>query len=866
MEEHNFRPCGFRNCYRSKHSFSLCSFSKVTTGDKNSSGVISTFRAGSPKLVGERGNMRSPVLRRRFLQSVICNPKKGRKHASSYRPESSKSLHRHTAFSNGELGYSKVSSQARSLHDQDRSQGRILFGSYSPSESEIPEIPVAKQSIPVLFSSVRSEHCTVSVYSPHETSSRFPEETGCSPNLVPGRYAHNWFDPSRSQRLYPDGCESPKSAGVHNQPGQIGSNPNSGYNISRVYNQFNNHAFHSTLRESAEITDTLPTDSFELEGSPSNPGPTSGSFGILSPSRVASTSSFSLPTSSSHQRSEPNESQLRGPSFVKLSVPRGNQLVATESRNSQWQPDYNTIFRSDNIHRRLFDGLGSCLWEHTNQREVVCHRETVAYKCSRTEGGNAGNTVAPEESNFENNIPEYGQLYSGGLYQPQGGHPLPGASPGGTTTLELVHSAQPIHNSIPCSRENQCGCRSRVERIYRQQRLESRPDNHFSLSEGLLHRPVCVTSDASTCQIHQLEARPPSIQGGRLQCELETPKGLRIPSVQPHRAGSRQDDDGQDGSCSSSTNMASATLVAPPARHAGTTTSSASVLIDSSNRPNGSPTHSPDVPSSSSGRISYLQQRYQAEGIPRNATQLLISATRNSTQKTYESSWKRWCSWCDRRETDPISASLNSILSFLADCFDEGLQYRSLNVLRSALSSTHPKIDGYPVGQHPYVLNLMKGILNNRPPKPRYSYTWDVRQVTEYIEKMGNNSSLSLKQLSLKLATLLAITCPKRVSSLARLDINHLRLSPEGATFTLTTPTKTSRPDETVTAFFSSFQTNLVLCPVDCLNSYISITKPFRNLSGKEPNILFVSHIKPHRAVTTATVARWIRSILKDAG
>ena len=126
--------------------------------------------------------------------------------------------------------------------------------------------------------------------------------------------------------------------------------------------------------------------------------------------------------------------------------------------------------------------------------------------------------------------------------------------------------------------------------------------------------------------------------------------------------------------------------------------------------------------------------------------------------------------------------------------------------------------------------------------------------------KMGNNSSLSLKQLSLKLATLLAITCPKRVSSLARLDINHLRLSPEGATFTLTTPTKT------VTAFFSSFQTNLVLCPVDCLNSYISITKRFQNLSGKEPNILFISHIKPHQAVTTATVACWIRSIWKDAG
>ena len=160
MEEHNFRPCGFRNCYRSKHSFSLCSFSKVTTGDKNSSGVIPTFRAGSPKLAGERGNMQSPVLRRRFLQSVICNPKKGRKHTSNYRPKSSKSLHRHTAFSNGELGYSKVSSQARSLHDQDRSQGRILFGSYSPSESKNSwdSCGKTKHSSSVLFRSVWTLH------------------------------------------------------------------------------------------------------------------------------------------------------------------------------------------------------------------------------------------------------------------------------------------------------------------------------------------------------------------------------------------------------------------------------------------------------------------------------------------------------------------------------------------------------------------------------------------------------------------------------------------------------------------------------------------------------------------------------------
>ena len=77
---------------------------------------------------------------------------------------------------------------------------------------------------------------------------------------------------------------------------------------------------------------------------------------------------------------------------------------------------------------------------------------------------------------------------------------------------------------------------------------------------------------------------------------------------------------------------------------------------------------------------------------------------------------------CSLREIDPLSTSLSHILSFQADSLHDGLQHRSINVFRSALSSAHPKIDGYAVRQHPYVVKLMKGILNNRPPKPRHTY------------------------------------------------------------------------------------------------------------------------------------------------
>ena len=45
----------------------------------------------------------------------------------------------------------------------------------------------------------------------------------------------------------------------------------------------------------------------------------------------------------------------------------------------------------------------------------------------------------------------------------------------------------------------------------------------------------------------------------------------------------------------------------------------------------------------------------------------------------------------------------------------------------------------------------------------------DVHTVTAYFKQMRDNATLKLKQLSLKLATLFALTCPKGVSSLSQI-------------------------------------------------------------------------------------------------
>ena len=87
-------------------------------------------------------------------------------------------------------------------------------------------------------------------------------------------------------------------------------------------------------------------------------------------------------------------------------------------------------------------------------------------------------------------------------------------------------------------------------------------------------------------------------------------------------------------------------------------------------------------------------------------------------------------------------------------------------------------MEGFLVGQHPLVVSLMKGIQNSRPAIPRYQHCWNINQVLDYIKSLPANMDLSLDLLTGKLATLMAITAPKRSSELGVLDLNFSKKTP----------------------------------------------------------------------------------------
>ena len=99
------------------------------------------------------------------------------------------------------------------------------------------------------------------------------------------------------------------------------------------------------------------------------------------------------------------------------------------------------------------------------------------------------------------------------------------------------------------------------------------------------------------------------------------------------------------------------------------------------------------------------------------------------------------------------------------------MPYSALNSARSALSCI-VSVDGLPVGQHLVVCRFLKGAFQQKPSSKKLHGTWDVNQVLRFLKTFTPNSSLTLKELTHKLVTLLALVTIQRKQTLLQLDIS----------------------------------------------------------------------------------------------
>ena len=95
------------------------------------------------------------------------------------------------------------------------------------------------------------------------------------------------------------------------------------------------------------------------------------------------------------------------------------------------------------------------------------------------------------------------------------------------------------------------------------------------------------------------------------------------------------------------------------------------------------------------------------------------------------------------------------------------------------LSSVLNPINNIPVGQHPYIIRLLKGVFNSRPPKTQLLPEWYLPKVLNMLQKEPFEplSQASLKLTTFEAAFFIAISSFRRCSDLQSLKIGEGNVS-----------------------------------------------------------------------------------------
>ena len=163
--------------------------------------------------------------------------------------------------------------------------------------------------------------------------------------------------------------------------------------------------------------------------------------------------------------------------------------------------------------------------------------------------------------------------------------------------------------------------------------------------------------------------------------------------------------------------------------------------------------------------------------------------------------------------------------------------------------------DGSTFGKHPLVKRLLKGVFEAKPSLPRYGKMWDLNVLLSHLRQLPDYESISLRQLSGKLASLLAVLTGQRCQTIHALAVGNtdMHLEGEKCTFFVRELLKHSRPGTHLKPIsLKGFPEDRKLCLLTCLKAYLVATANLRSQ-------------KPHRPVSKDTVSRWIRGMLTDA-
>ena len=232
-----------------------------------------------------------------------------------------------------------------------------------------------------------------------------------------------------------------------------------------------------------------------------------------------------------------------------------------------------------------------------------------------------------------------------------------------------------------------------------------------------------------------------------------------------------------------------------------------------------------------------------------------------------------WKEYAQKERVDWYDLSLSNCLNYIEFVRDK-LKQTFSSVVRSRNFVTSLRhFTGKPFTESDkYLLDRYAlASFNTNPPKAkRPVVTWDINVLLDHLVQMGQNMEIKkINHLGGKLALLLLITQACRLGEVSQLQLSTLQLIEGGVQFYLNNPTKTFGPgtykqtSRLQLMSVKEFPENPLLCPVDTLLAYMKRTHIWRQ---QVDNLFVVVTTQEWRAAHQATISRWAKTVMQDAG
>ena len=810
--------------------------------------------------------------------SYFCDSEENRGSSGNFELEENQCVHSGSTFPDGNTECNSTGIAPSGLGRFVRLEGRLPSRADSPSVQETAGFQVSRQDLRVQGLAVRPKRLSVGLFKASCYGNSTPSPAGHPHILLSGRLAHR-----RRVSIGPSVTSSNHSSvgsesGVHCQSKEVGVYPSEDARLPRSFSRYPQVNCASGRTQS-------------FGSSVAHPGTRRVSDGSCPP--VAESSrTFGQPCGSgSKLQASHAASSVALPSILYPSVRLSVEADSDVSRNqgsvcslgvSGSSPRRETVLPTPPLpgtDLRCFPvRLGRDSSASPSLRHVVPGGFLGPHQFSRTQGSIPGLEVSRRSCCRSVTSDSFRQHNSRVLHQLSGRNSLPLSLPVSYRAVGVVHSEGDLPFGRSHSGVRQPGGGLPVQREVPSIGVDSQSFDFSSDLSGDCpsagDRPVCVHPQFSASQVLCPLPGSSSLESGRTLLPVVRPSTVRLPTLfdPPHSLG--EDRPGGSGRGSGGPLLASETMV-PEVVIASGGTSQSSSSVEGPCLPTHVSSSASETRKPPSHTLAAFREKGKQAGLSDRAAEFTAEALRESTRASYDSKLELFFKWCNDFTCDPYSASLGLVADFLIFLFDKGLAISTIRGYRSAIASCHRGFqDGSSISESSILSNLCKSFFLKRPPEKTLLPAWSLPVVLRALAEAPFEPlhKVSLHCLAIKTAFLVAIASGQRVSALHALSIEpgHVRWEPAGVrlvprpNFIAKNQSPSSQPVEIFLpsmSSFSSVEADKVWCPVRALKWYLDRTKSKRSSTS-----LFVSSIAPFKAISKASISRWLVECISMAG